>query len=49
MGTAYARTIEPGELDNVTVNITLERVIAMLKKHDAGWLIPLVKAEFNKN
>ena len=36
MGTAYARTIEPGELDNVTVNITLERVIAMLKKHDAG-------------
>lgn len=48
MGTAYSRTIEPGELDGVTINIALERMAALLRKHGADWLVPLVQAEFEK-
>ena len=48
MGTSYARTIEPGELDEVSISVTLRRFIALLKKNDLEWLIPIVEAEFNK-
>ena len=48
MGAAFSRTVEPGEMDETTLDIAMERICALLRKHGADWLIPLVQAEFDK-